>query len=68
MKKRNRATPASPHDNHPAISQVSSEIGGESSNLKNKSRQKAKIKKGKPTVTIAPGLRSTRDIFFNRPT
>jgi hypothetical protein len=30
-------------------------------------RQKPKIKKGKPTVTIAPGLRSTRDVFINRP-
>ncbi len=63
IKMEKRAAP----DFHPATGQRLSEVEGESPDLKKTPRQKTKIKKGKPTVTIAPGLRSTRDIFFNRP-
>jgi hypothetical protein len=35
--------------------------------LPKRSSQKTKINKGKPTVTIAPGRRSTRDVLINRP-
>ncbi len=52
---------------HPATGQVLSEVEGNSPYLPKQPRQKTKIIKGKPTVTIAPGLRSTHDVFINRP-
>ena len=52
---------------HPATGQVLSEVEGGRPYLPERPRRKTKIKKAEPTVTIAPGLRSTRDVFINRP-
>jgi len=57
------STPA----HHPATGQVLSEVEDDSPYLPKQPRQKTRIKKGKPTVTIAPGLRSTRDVVIIRP-
>lgn len=63
-----RARPeSSPPAYHPATGQVLSEVKDDSPYIPKQPRQKSKIRKGRPTVTIAPGLRSTRDVFINRP-
>jgi hypothetical protein len=67
MKKRERAAPASSPAYHPTTDQKLSGVDGEPPYLPKRARQKTRISKGKPTVTIAPGLRSTRDVFINRP-
>jgi len=63
---RNRTASSTPAY-HPATGQVLSEVEGDSPYVPKRRRQGTKIKTGKPTVTIAPGLRSTRDVFINRP-
>jgi hypothetical protein len=62
----NRPEPSTPAY-HPATEQVLSEVEGDNPYLPKRPRQKIKAKKRKPTVTIAPGLRSTRDVFISRP-
>jgi hypothetical protein len=48
---------------HPATGQVLSEVEGGSPYVPKKSRKKTKSKR---RVTIAPALRSTRDVFIDR--
>jgi len=67
MKKQKRAAPASSPADHPTTEQVLSGEKGKPPYLPKRPRQKSKTTKGKPTVTIAPGLRSTRDVLINRP-
>jgi hypothetical protein len=52
---------------HPATGQVLSEVEGGSPYHPKRPRQKTKRKKKGPAVTIAPSLRSSRDVFINRP-
>ncbi len=52
---------------HPTTEKVLSKVKEGNPYLPKRPSQKTKINEGKPTVTIAPGRRSTRDVFINRP-
>jgi hypothetical protein len=68
MKKHKTATPAASPDCHLSIGQLPSEVEGGKPFLQKLPSRKTGVRKAEPTVTIAPGLRSTRDIIINPPT
>lgn len=67
MKKHKTATPAASSDCHLSTAQLPSEVEGGKPCPAKPAQRRTGTRKVEPTVTIAPGLRSTRDIIINRP-
>jgi len=52
---------------HPATGQLLSGAEGGRTNIPKQPPRKARTRSAEPSVTIAPGLRSTRDVSINLP-